>query len=75
MSTPVILARMWGEWSAAFVRIHSERGGEIVSERLGNISCPFLVIHGDRDALVDPVHPELMSSRIPGARLHRSTPV
>ena len=55
----------------AYARIHSERGGEVVAERLGNINCPLLVVHGDKDAMVDPAHPEHMRKHIRGARLHR----
>jgi pimeloyl-ACP methyl ester carboxylesterase len=40
-----------------------------VRSRLGEITCPALVIAGDRDTTV-PLHPkQVLAARIPGARL------
>ncbi len=55
----------------AYQRIFDERGGEVVADRLKDIRCPLLVIHGDKDAMLDPVHPEHLSNNIKGAKLHR----
>ncbi|HSJ50127.1 MAG TPA: alpha/beta fold hydrolase [Actinomycetota bacterium] len=40
-----------------------------VSERLGEVVVPVLVLHGSGDRLVDPRNAELLASRIPGAEL------
>jgi 3-oxoadipate enol-lactonase len=38
-------------------------------DRLGEIACPVLVLHGSRDRLVDPANASILAERIPGARL------
>ncbi|MCB1008824.1 MAG: alpha/beta hydrolase [Acidobacteria bacterium] len=38
-------------------------------ERLAELSCPTLVIHGEHDRLVPPENGRLLADRIPGARL------
>lgn len=38
-------------------------------DRLGEIACPTLVIHGTEDRLVPFANAEILASRIPGARL------
>ncbi len=38
-------------------------------ERLGELGCPTLVLHGDEDAVVDVRNAELLATRVPGARL------
>lgn len=37
--------------------------------RLGSITAPTLVLHGDRDVVVDPANGPLLAGRIPDARL------
>jgi len=39
------------------------------SERLGQIKCPVLIVHGDRDLLIPPENAYLLKSRIPQAEL------
>lgn len=41
-----------------------------VRERLGEISCPVLVITGSQDRMMDPENSRLLAARIPGARLY-----
>ncbi len=64
---------MWSAWVDAYERIYNERGGEIVADRLKDIKAPVLIIHGDKDAMVDPVHPEHLLKNLPNAKLHRLT--
>ncbi|MER5263764.1 alpha/beta fold hydrolase [Actinosynnema sp. NPDC002837] len=44
-------------------------GGESWRARLGTISAPTLVVHGDVDPLTPPGHGEAMAREVPGARL------
>ena len=44
-------------------------GGHDVSERLGEISAPTLVVHGDDDLMLDVANGRMIAQRIPGARL------
>ena len=40
------------------------------SARLGAITAPTLVLHGDEDDMMDPVNSEVIAAAVPGARLH-----
>ncbi|MFJ6675477.1 alpha/beta fold hydrolase [Actinosynnema sp. NPDC091369] len=44
-------------------------GGEPTRPRLGAITAPTLVLHGDADPLLPPGHGEAMAREVPGARL------
>jgi pimeloyl-ACP methyl ester carboxylesterase len=39
-------------------------------DRLGQIKCPVLIVHGEADVLVPPQNAELIKSRIPQAELY-----
>jgi 3-oxoadipate enol-lactonase len=39
------------------------------SERLGQIKCPVLIVHGEQDLLIPPANAHLLKSRIPQAEL------
>jgi pimeloyl-ACP methyl ester carboxylesterase len=39
------------------------------SDRLGQIKCPVLIVHGDQDLLIPPQNAQLLKSRIPQAEL------
>lgn len=41
-----------------------------VRERLGEITCPVLVITGSQDRMMDPENSRLLAQRVPGARLY-----
>ena len=43
--------------------------GDPIRDRLGSLSAPTLIIHGDRDPIFPPGHPEALAREIPGARL------
>jgi 3-oxoadipate enol-lactonase len=54
---------------ATYRRLMLAIGAFDVRNRLGQITCPTLVIAGDRDTTV-PIHPkQFLAARIPGARL------
>lgn len=61
-----ILTRSTPEMSA---RLLECMWGLDLSERLGEIRLPTLVIHGAADAIVPPAAGQMMAARIPGARL------
>lgn len=61
--------KLWAEFNRGFREIKTELGGKFCD--LDRIRCPTLVIHGNKDAMVDPVHPEHLRANIKGARLHR----
>ena len=62
---------LWSEWCDAYKAIYEKKEGDIVKSRLDKIQCPTLIIHGDKDVMVDPVHPDHMRDNIKGAKLHR----
>ena len=39
-------------------------------DRLGQIKCPVLIVHGDKDVLVLPENANLIKSKIPQAELY-----
>lgn len=45
-------------------------GGEICRERLGQIRCPTLILHGDQDPLVPAFHPQVFREEIAGSQYH-----
>ena len=45
-------------------------GGNLYRERLPQVRCPTFVLHGARDPLVPPFHPEAIHHGIGGSRLH-----
>ena len=47
-----------------------QAGGNLYRERLAQIRCPTLVLHGARDKLVPAFHPEAIHRGIAGSRLH-----
>lgn len=57
---------LWAAWCQAYRDIYS-RGGDICSERVHDISCPTLVIHGAKDAMVAPEHVDFLHETIPFA--------
>lgn len=44
------------------------RSGSICLELLPQISCPTLIIHGEKDPMVPSVHPQCLLKHIKGSR-------
>ncbi|CAG2109589.1 unnamed protein product, partial [Medioppia subpectinata] len=63
---PDVFRRLWADIIAAQLRYH-----DICRSDLAAIKQPTLILHGDRDPLVDPMHPEYLLKHIPSARIHR----
>lgn len=63
-------------WPGILQRLHAgynailDAGGEIIAERLGEIRCPVLIIHGERDDIVPVVHARTMHAAVPQSELH-----
>ena len=58
--------KLWAEFNRGFREIKTELGGKFCD--LERIRCPTLIVHGDKDAMVDPVHPGHLKANIKGAR-------
>jgi len=59
--------RLWSEWVAAYLDFWA-RGGDICSEEVHKVSCPTLVIHGAKDAMVAEEHVHFLHETIPFAQ-------
>ena len=58
--------KLWAAFNKAFGDILRDLGGKICD--LGAVECPTLVVHGDKDAMVDPIHPDHLEKNIKNAR-------
>jgi len=56
--------RTWEGWCDVMVRLN-EAGGDVHLPRLEEIECPTLLLHGAKDPLIRPQHPETFHQRIP----------
>lgn len=64
------LQDMWSGWCDAMQAMHKRNGGNVCMECVARITCPTLVLHGAKDPVVQPEHPNYLSSNIRNARLH-----
>lgn len=62
---------IWNEWCQAYKAVFDKNQGEICRKRLSQIQCPTLIVHGDKDAMLDAIHPDILKQEIPNARLER----
>ena len=49
---------------------YTNRGGDICVSEVKSITCPTLVVHGQKDPLVPDFHPEFLYANIRGSKLH-----
>lgn len=63
------LQELWSTWCDAMQAIY-QAGGDVCRQRLGEIRCPTLILHGDKDPLVPNFHAEVLQQGIAGSRLH-----
>ena len=63
------LGPLWSSWIDSMVKVF-ERGGDLCISALPLISCPTLVLHGEKDPLVPPFHPKFLFENIQGAVMH-----
>ncbi len=62
------LQGLWSAWCSRMEDIFRS-GGELYRNRLPQIRCPTLILHGEKDPLVPAFHPRVLVEEIPGARL------
>jgi valacyclovir hydrolase len=65
LNYPAILTRMLDGYNAFL-----DAGGAVVRERLGEIRCPVLILHGDADDVVPVKQAHTLKAGIPHAEMH-----
>ncbi len=63
------LQEVWSRYCDAIGDLY-RAGGEICRERLGQIQCPTLILHGDQDPLVPAFHPQVFREGIAGSQYY-----
>ncbi|XP_074524696.1 valacyclovir hydrolase [Halichoeres trimaculatus] len=63
-------AKNWEGWVDGIKQFATKPDGSICIELLPLISCPTLIIHGEKDPLVPTFHAQFLSRHIKGSRLH-----
>ena len=62
--------QLWNEWINGIMTIaNSNSDKNICKELLPNIKCPTLIVHGNKDAMVAPEHPEHLHKNIQNSSL------
>uniref|UniRef100_A0A1B0CAM4 AB hydrolase-1 domain-containing protein n=1 Tax=Lutzomyia longipalpis TaxID=7200 RepID=A0A1B0CAM4_LUTLO len=62
--------KLWSEWIDAMLLIFKEKDGNICKELLKNVSCPTLILHGEKDPMLLAEHIPFLMKNIKGAALH-----
>ncbi|XP_070765545.1 valacyclovir hydrolase [Enoplosus armatus] len=65
-----VFAETWEAWVDGITQFKERPEGSICMELLPQISCPTLIIHGEKDPMVPSIHPQCLLKHIKGARLH-----
>ncbi|XP_037626368.1 valacyclovir hydrolase isoform X2 [Sebastes umbrosus] len=65
-----IFAKTWGAWVDGIAQFAKRPEGSICLELLPLISCPTLILHGEKDPMVPSFHPQFLLKHIKGSRLH-----
>uniref|UniRef100_H2MBN6 Biphenyl hydrolase like n=1 Tax=Oryzias latipes TaxID=8090 RepID=H2MBN6_ORYLA len=63
-------AKTWEAWVDGIAQFAKKPGGSICREQLPLISCPTLIVHGEKDPMVPSFHPQYLLKHIKGSRLH-----
>ena len=61
---------LWSGWIDGVIGIYKECEGNLCKEFLPNITCPTLIIHGEKDPLVPSFHPKYIHENLKGSILH-----
>lgn len=64
------MQELWDAWIDGLDCILKENEGNICKEYLSKITCPTLIIHGEKDPLVPSFHPEYIHKNIQNSLLH-----
>ncbi|XP_024889816.1 valacyclovir hydrolase [Temnothorax curvispinosus] len=77
MRTPMIqvygedyFKKTWSNWIDGVLRLYEKQNGDLCKQVLSKIRCPTLIIHGARDAMVLPEHPQYLKQNIADSKLH-----
>ena len=62
--------KLWGGWIDGVTNILKECEGNLCQELLPNITCPTLIIHGEKDPLVPSFHPQYIHKNVKDSVLH-----
>ncbi|XP_045905881.1 valacyclovir hydrolase [Micropterus dolomieu] len=65
-----VFAKTWEAWVDGVAHFAKRPEGSICMELLPHISCPTLIIHGEKDPMVPSFHPQCLLKHIKGSRLH-----
>lgn len=65
-----LFAKTWGAWVDGISQFEKRPEGNICMEYLPLISCPTLIIHGEKDPMVPGFHAQYIFKHIRGSRLH-----
>ncbi|XP_056233675.1 valacyclovir hydrolase [Seriola aureovittata] len=65
-----VFAKTWDGWVDGIARFAKRPEGSICMELLPLITCPTLIIHGEKDPMVPSFHPQYLLKHIKGSRLH-----
>ncbi|XP_013855119.1 valacyclovir hydrolase [Austrofundulus limnaeus] len=62
-------AELWANWVDGISQFVHRPEGSICMELLPLISCPTLIVHGEKDPMVPGFHPQYLHKHIKGSRL------
>lgn len=65
-----VFAKTWAAWVDGIGQYAKRPDGSICMEVLPLISCPTLIVHGQKDPMVPGFHPECLLKHIKGSKLH-----
>ncbi len=62
-------AQLWEDWVNAMVKMaDATPDRDICGDRLSEIRCPSMIVHGSQDAMVSGEHPEMLHKRIKNSK-------
>ncbi|XP_014219196.1 valacyclovir hydrolase-like [Copidosoma floridanum] len=61
--------KTWSDWIDGMKLIYQKNNGDICKADLTKIKCPTLIIHGQKDVMVLPEHPDYLKSKIENSRV------
>ncbi|KAG7236131.1 hypothetical protein INR49_000695 [Caranx melampygus] len=65
-----VFATTWEGWVDGIAQFAKRPEGSICMELLPLITCPTLIVHGEKDPMVPSFHPQYLLKHIKGSRLH-----
>lgn len=61
-------AKLWAKWCDGMETVFNANNGNICSHLLKDIKCPTLILHGEKDPMVDNVHVSYLHTHIVNSR-------